>query len=381
MLNSARRGERIAVIGAGFFGCSIAAHLAGLGFRVTLCDEADQLLGRASLANQARVHQGYHYPRSLRSGLSCAANFPRFVDEFRPAIVDRFQKLYAIARRNSKVSADQFTSFCRRIGAPFREAAADVRSWFDGDLIEQVFEVRECAFNAAALRDMLQARLESTGVDVHLNAGAIRVSKADPTPRDGPVQVEFHRIGRQSFDRVFTCLYARTNTLLRDSGLPTVPMKHELTEIALVEPPAELADRGVTVMDGPFFSAMPFPPAGLHSLTHVRYTPHHSWIDPAETHDPYAFLERQNPTSNYPLMVRDAARYLPAMARGHHVRSLFEVKTVLIENEQNDGRPILYRRDAGLTGLTVVLGGKLDNLYDLLTAIDRDLPVAATVPC
>lgn len=368
-------GEQVAVIGAGFFGCSIAIHLADLGYKVSLLDEAGAMLQRASLANQARVHHGYHYPRSLRSGLSCAANFPRFVRDHHEAIVNRFQKLYAIARRNSKVTADQFATFCQQIGAPIRESSPAINARFDADLVERVYEVQEFAFDAVALRKVLGSRLESAGVDVRLRTAAARVSSA----AGGRLLVKFAKGGQVQVDRVFTCLYARTNTLLRNSDLPTVPMKHEITEIALVEPPDELADCGVTVMDGPFFSTMPFPPERIHSFTHVRYTPHHCWIDPAEPRDPYSDLDGRRLVSNYPMMVRDAARYLPIVSRSRYVRSLFEVKSVLIENEENDGRPILYRRDTGLPGLTVVLGGKLDNIYDVLTAIDRDLAVPEPV--
>ena len=38
-----------------------------------------------------------------------------------------------------------------------------------------------------------------------------------------------------------------------------------------------MSNYGVTIMDGPFMSSIPFPQRNLHSLTHVRYTPHFTW--------------------------------------------------------------------------------------------------------
>lgn len=35
-----------------------------------------------------------------------------------------------------------------------------------------------------------------------------------------------------------------------------------------------IKDVGLTVMDGPFFSLMPFGLTGLHSLSAVHFTPH-----------------------------------------------------------------------------------------------------------
>ena len=96
-------------------------------------------------------------------------------------------------------------------------------------------------------------------------------------------------------------------------------------------------------MDGPFFSAMPFPARGLHSLSHVRYTPHCHWTDlPGE--DPYRRLAAYDKVSRADRMLRDAARYLPAIAGARVAGSLFEVKTVLVKNETDDGRPILFER-------------------------------------
>jgi glycine/D-amino acid oxidase-like deaminating enzyme len=359
----------VVVIGGGFYGCSIALHRHRQGRRVTVLDESPTLLTRASYNNQARVHQGYHYPRNLRTGLSSSANFPRFVRDYREAVLDGFEKLYAIARRNSQVTASQFASFCRTIGAPHREASPSARALFDPDLIEEVFEVREVAFDAVALRRMMARQLEEAAIEVRMNTPVARVEPLS----EGRIAV--HAGGDTLIaEEVFVCLYSRINHLLRASGLPVVPMKHEIAEIALVHPSPAIAGRGITVMDGPFFSTMPFPAERLHSFTHVRYTPHEAWHDDRDTRDPYTYLDTHTPETKFPLMIRDALRYLPALKGTTHVRSLFDTKTVLIENEDNDGRPILYRRDYQSQGLTLILGGKIDNIYDILYAIDEGTP-------
>jgi hypothetical protein len=154
--------------------------------------------------------------------------------------------------------------------------------------------------------------------------------------------------------------------LLVTSGLPTVGLRHELTELALVAPPQPLDRIGITVMDGPFFSFMPFPARALHSLSHVRYTPHHAWSDepelPYQSGDDHRALPRQ---SRFPHMVKDAARYVPMLAECRYEESLWEVKTVLPRSDVDDSRPILVRRDHGLAGLTCILGAKVDNIYDV----------------
>src|SRR6266446_5471613 len=149
------------VIGGGFFGCRLALALRERGERVTLVERESDLLLRASANNQARVHGGYHYPRSVLTGLRSRLNYPRFVADFEPCIDRSFRHYYAVARRQSHVTARQFETFCRRIEAPLRPAPAEVRAWFDADLIEAVYEVDEPAFDADRLRVAMRERLQA----------------------------------------------------------------------------------------------------------------------------------------------------------------------------------------------------------------------------
>src|SRR6187402_885119 len=95
----------VAVVGGGFFGCELASHLALSSKRVCLLEQGDDLLKRASYVNQARVHNGYHYPRHLLTALRSHVNFAQFVAEYADCVVDSFDKYYAIARRFTKVNA------------------------------------------------------------------------------------------------------------------------------------------------------------------------------------------------------------------------------------------------------------------------------------
>lgn len=359
---------QVAVVGGGFYGCTLAQHLRKEhGRQVILFERGSDVMQRASFANQARVHGGYHYPRSILTGYRSRANFQRFVDDFADCIVDDFDKYYAIARRGSNVTAAQFELFCRRIDAPVKRAPAAVRRWFNSDIIEDVFEVQEYAFDASTLAKMLRRALDECGVEIVLDAEVegIRAQEGDA------LEVTYRRPGgrtRISADRVFNCTYSRTNRLLVEAGRPPLPLKHELTEMALVEVPPELERVGITVMCGPFFSLMPFPPRGVHSLSHVRYTPHCEWHDaPGEPyHDAEARFESLTRRSRGASMIKDAERYLPAVHECRQVDSLWEIKTVLPRSEVDDSRPILMVEDERLPGLVSIMGSKVDNVYDML---------------
>jgi len=355
------------VIGGGFYGCSLGLYLKQKFTRVLILDEAPELLQRASYTNQARVHNGYHYPRGIITALRSHINFPRFVGEFRDCVIDQFTKVYAIARNNSKVNAFQFKRVFEQIGAPISVAPKYVKRLFNDSLIEEVFSVQEYAFDAVKLRDILRDRLAEAGAEIACNSPVDKISKS---PDDDSLFVHLANGNRLKANQVLNCTYSQINRLLSRSGLPLVPFKHEMTELALIEVPEELKQLGVTVMDGPFFSTMPFPARGLHSLSHVRYTPHYNWTEPQDYEDERHRRPENPPKNNCIFMIKDAQRYIPALSESRHVDSLFEIKTVLVQNEVDDGRPILYRKDYGFKNLSVVMGGKIDNIYDILHAID-----------
>jgi hypothetical protein len=172
----------------------------------------------------------------------------------------------------------------------------------------------------------------------------------------------------------FNITYAQINAVLAKAGLPEAKLKHEVAELALIEPPRALDRIGVTVMDGPFFSAMPYPAERLYSLTHVRYTPHDSWADNPQARDPYSHFAALEPDSRYAFMRRDAQRYLPCLTEAEYRRSIYDLKTILIKNEGDDGRPILYHRKPDDSRVISILGGKIDNIYDLFEAVKDTAP-------
>ena len=70
-------------------------------------------------------------------------------------------------------------------------------------------------------------------------------------------------------------------------------------------------------------------------------------------------------------MIRDAQRYLPCLDRAEPRKTLFDVKTVLTKNERDDGRPILYQQMPADSRVVSILGGKIDNIYDLFSMLPQ----------
>lgn len=349
------------VLGAGFFGCRIALHLASRGLaRVLLVDAAPAIMSRASTWNQARIHGGYHYPRAYLTALASRRSYDRFVADHRDAIAGATRALYAIAR-GSRVSPGQFERLCVSIGAPLATPPADKSDLFDADLIEAVYEVEEAVFDASLIARRMHRELEAGGVVTKLGAPA-RLADAVPGRCVVAVGDVLHAAAR-----VYNCTYAA----LDDVGVGLRAMlRREWAEMALIEPPAALEGWGVTVMDGPFFSAMPFPHLGCHTLSHVRYTPVRAWTGGEGRQAAPAEGATAAHGANAAAMLRDATRYLPKLREARLRGTVRSVKTVLDASERDDGRPMLVEQMEGAPQVVSILGSKLDTVYDVLEEID-----------
>jgi glycine/D-amino acid oxidase-like deaminating enzyme len=338
------------VIGGGFYGATLACHLKRRGLSHVLLIEREQaLLQRASYNNQARIHAGYHYPRSLTTAARCRQSVERFLGEHPGVLRKGGLAVYAVARTHSHTSPRQFVRFCAAIGAPLTEAPSEVWSLFDRDRIDAVYLVEESVMDADVLRVSVTRTLSTAGVEVWLGQAVDRLSSGVLVHLSDTTIRARH---------VFNCTYSALDTL---ADVPA--LRHERAELAIVDLP-ELSGMSITVMDGPFFSLLPHPPTGLHTLSHVRHTPHGE-----------GRALPVNVDSRFDRMVRAASPFLPALRDARYVRSIFETKTLLPHNEVDDGRPILLARSASVPGVWSVLGGKIDNVYDVLDRLDAE-PIA-----
>ena len=351
----------VVVIGGGFYGSSLAAHLARGGARVTLLEARADLLGGASYFNQARVHGGYHDPRSLRTAGRSQASYQAFMSRYESCVVDDFLCIYAIAR-GSLTNARKFRRVCDYIGATLMDAPASVRKLFNPAVIEASWVTRESTFDAVKLREFVREELADAGVVVRLGT---RVDSVQEGPAGARVVLE----GGETLaaERVLVCTYGETIGSL-PQGVGYSGLHCEPCEMALVDLPDELKNKGITVMDGPYFSLMPFPSTPYHTLSHVRYTPHGA----QPSYELAAAALRGGLTSRADRMIRDSARYVPALQNAVHRESLWGVKTVPARRDGDDARPIVMRRSQEGRVMSL-LGSKIDNIGDALRVAEEHL--------
>jgi hypothetical protein len=364
------------VIGAGFFGLHGAHLFAGDDMRVAILDAEAAPMLRASQINQARVHNGYHYPRSVTTATSSAEYYARFTTEFASCINHEFTQIYAVAGAQSLISANGFLRFCRWTGIPADEIDPD--DYFEPGTILAAYRTAEYSFDAPLLRHEMCERL-ARDRDVDWYAPA-RIASVEWESDAFVLELTDGR--RMRARGVLNATYAGINQILNLFGVEPLPLKYELCEVILVTVDDSLKNTGLTLMDGPYFSCMPWGYSGYHSLTAVSYTPHLS------SHDdmPHFECQARNPDCNdsaldncalcpqrpgtaWPFMRGLARRYVGDRHGIAYAQSVWSMKTVLARAEIDDARPTMVEQHSAKPWLTSVLSGKIGTIYDLDEAL------------
>lgn len=120
--------ERI-IIGAGLYGLYSALFCGKKGQNVLVLECDLTSFRRATYSNQARVHQGYHYPRSISTAMKSASYFERFNKDYKFCINSGFKKIYATSSKYSWTDGKQFKEFA---GLPVFHVKNCIRSSFSG---------------------------------------------------------------------------------------------------------------------------------------------------------------------------------------------------------------------------------------------------------
>lgn len=232
------------IVGGGFFGAYLGYLLKKRNRKtsVVIVEREKKLLQRASYNNQARIHNGYHYPRSFMTAFSSHKNFDIFVNEFNECIVNNFENYYAVGRIHSKITAAQFKVFCNRIGTPIEVAPSHVKSLFNPELVEEVFLVKEYAFNADILRELMAKKMKQSKIDILFQHEVIKVNQKKTDKSKQILETEILDLKtKKKFvvqsEYVFICAYSNINTILQNSNIEKLDLKQEMVEMPLIKNP------------------------------------------------------------------------------------------------------------------------------------------------
>lgn len=332
--------DRVAVVGGGLFGVTIAVALANSNCSVDLFERAPRLLHQSTAKNLFRLHAGYHYPRSPATGRESLDGRAAFLSMFGDALAEPIDHYYAIASTGSLTTPEAFLDHCDALGLGWEIALPPM---LKRDAVSLCVRVAEDVVDINRVRDKCYSLLDAAGVTVHTGTAP----------------------GREVLDRFglrVLATYAGNGQILEQLGYPPPEYQYELCEVVAAEVP-QLPRHSFVVMDGPFISLMPesghdrFLAYDVDHSVHLRETtrcfelPEH--LAALAEHG----LVTSPSTSVAASIFASMGRFIAFEAAPSHVGSYFVVRPVLPHADDTDARPTVVRwiDDATVT----VLSGKL----------------------
>lgn len=362
------------ILGAGLYGLYSALYC-GIRDKSVLVLEYDSApFMRATYINQARVHMGYHYPRSYSTAIKSANYFERFNEDYVFCIHSNFDQIYAISSDFSWTDADQFAKFCQAAGIRCDEVP--VGRYFNEGMCDGAFLTEEYTYDAQILkRYFLDEIMKLPNVTLEFNTRITGIKK-----KTNCYTVQTSNGNCYYSDFVLNATYASVNQILKLLDYEPFKIKYELCEIIICDAGDKLQDTGITVMDGPFFSIMPFGKTGMHSLTAVTFTPHMTSYDELPSFScqnrdrgGYCSPKQLGNCNECPARPESAWSYMSGLARKYlredyqfkYKYSLFSMKPILKASEVDDSRPTVIKFFSENPTFISVLSGKINTVYDL----------------
>ena len=330
---------------------------------VIVIEKNSSLMAEASSLNQARVHNGHHYPRSMSTFESSNRNAPKFSSEFSNSITNCLNPLYFISV-DSKVNNIKFKRLCKILNTSLDEIPKSLSKIKTLKSTEKGWKVNESYFDQKVLLKIILENLEGRNVKFKTKSEVIKV-------REHLNGVEITRwesgiLLKERYDAVIVATYGNIEFLDQvDIKIPK--LKFQLCEIVNVEVPRLIKDCSITIIDGPFWSLTPWPTFGNHALTHVRYSVLGTFNSYQAALDFKKFNEKK---SNFELMFKDIIKYNEIFREINKIKSYISIKCLLSTTDYNDSRPIVCSFNKK-GNILLTIGAKIDNIYDLIESINK----------
>jgi len=341
---------KVAIIGAGWYGCHIASELLTKNIQVEIFEKESSIFSNASFYNTGRLHQGFHYPRSFTTRENCFNNFQKFKNKYGFACEKVGNNYYLVSNKDSILDFETFKNiFLTEFGSLHVANKEDI--WFlkniDGAILSE-----EVAVNPIKIKRFFYEKLESI---LHLN-NPIHTIKA----KDNQVIVNDN-----FFDFCINCTYNAFLPLKVEEDF-----SFEVVMSVVLKRKKQSWDTSFVIMDGDFFSLNKClfydeeNSLDFYSLYHVK----HSVL-----YKSGSFEDTQNYLKNiskkeidFSELLIEVERFFPSFSDEFNiVDKSFVMRTKL--NNNNANRECIINREGNLIN---IMSGKISSIFDAFDSIN-----------
>jgi hypothetical protein len=333
---------KIAILGAGWYGCHIALSLKGYCDTLDIYEKNTSVLSEASGNNQSRLHQGLHYPRSSKTRYESRDGFYRFQERY-PNFSSSIKKnIYLIPKLMSIIDFNTYYTIMLGSGLEIEKINIDDLSFLKHQLIEGAISCNEKVILTSIARKYFDVKLKN---NLKLSHPIQSVKRFRSKWKVEEILYDY------IIDTTWGALHELNPELLNYFFEPTILFYLRLKQ--------DFKFPAITLMDGLFFSIYPTEDNNIYTLSSVKHSPSGKFT---YKKDAYIFSKNINNKflkEKYTLMEKEVSVYI------NNFKDIFELVGTQLSIKT---KPMGKSDDRSLKLTNVnnylsVLPGKIDNIF------------------
>lgn len=327
---------KIAIVGAGWYGCHLGISLKNLGFDVIIYEKNDAIFEEASSKNQNRLHLGFHYARDAATRIQTKNGFEAFENLYNFTIEEINDNIYAIPDLESQICPETYRLTMVSAGLQFEQVDP------------KKFGIKNCTFGFKTKEKVINWQIAKDYFNQRLNNQLKLSTKIENfEEREDSIILDNDR-----FDFLIDCSWGQLNSLKKDVYFePCILLRYKAKK--------QVQNFSVTLVDGRLPSI--YPEAGLKTVTlsSVTNTPLGMFANWDEASDCIELFSHINLEKKIEKMESELKYYLPeAFEYLDFIEPQFSIKTKKLQKSAN--RECSVKR----TGRVIeVMSGKIDTIF------------------
>ena len=326
---------KIAIIGAGWFGCHIGYKLKKNNFNVKIFEKGKDIFDNASANNTNRLHLGFHYPRSIKTREMSSDGYQKFIKEYPNFSIKLKNNIYAIADDNAnKTSSKIFKNSMIKSKLKFKEYNVSKTDLINIDKAVNTSERQIDHFKAKSFF------LNKLKKNILLNCEIKKILK---------IKKKF-KINDELFDYVINCTWQQS---FKSNNLD---LTYEHCAVSLYKPKNKNL-KSYTIMDGPYYTLLKWNKNlfALYSVKHSRLLTSKNYQTVKKS---YSNLRLKNKNIQESL-VKGFLRFYPEFNNNFKFfKNLHSIRT--ISKNKKDARICVIKNNDNFIN---VMSGKIDHIF------------------
>lgn len=314
--------RKIVIIGAGIHGCFLASYLSKYNFKIYLLDKNNSICKGTSASTHNRANRGYHYPRSQLTMLECMQSYDFFKKNYRN-FLEEIDSYYCI-EKTSKVNFKKYQDIFKKSKLYYKKI--NKNTFIKPNLIEGIIKAQEGCFNHYKIIKFLSKQLNRNNIHKKFNFELKDVQLDDSNI---VFKSKNKKLKLNNLSCIVNTTYDNSNAILKLFNIKSFKKYlYQNTEIPVVFSKKKFP--GITVMDGPYATIMPYAGKKNHYLL---YDVENSIINVSKINK---INKKKNNITNYKKIILKLKKYINFVDEFKYKHSLYGSRPIPVNSKGDD---------------------------------------------